>query len=244
MHHTRGGVIAGYERWERFKTKGLSRYAHDRNDPLKDGVSRMSAYLHYGQVSPFRLAREASALPGKGPEKYLDELLVWRELAHTYCFHREDHDTVETLPGWARETLAAHERDPRPALFDRATLAAARTGDRLWDAAQTSLLVHGELHNNVRMTWGKALLSWTPDAKTALEHLIDLNHRYALDGRDPSSYGGILWCLGQFDRPFQPERPILGTVRPRPTRQHAKRLDVERYARMVARPALGLDEPR
>ena len=41
--------------------------------------------------------------------------------------------------------------------------------------------------------------------------MIDLNHRYALDGRDPASYGGLLWCLGQFDRPFEPETNIFGT---------------------------------
>ena len=28
---------------------------------------------------------------------------------------------------------------------------------------------------------------------------IDLNHRYALDGRDPASFGGLLWCFGAFD---------------------------------------------
>ena len=55
------------------------------------------------------------------------------------------------------------------------------------DAAQRSLLLHGELHNNVRMTWGKAFLNWTADADTAWEKMVDLNHRYALDGRDPAS---------------------------------------------------------
>jgi photolyase PhrII len=236
--HTPGGETAGHERWSRFRDQGLDRYASRRNDPLRDGVSRMSAYLHYGQVSPFRLAREAAARGGKGAEKFLDELLVWRELAYTYCFYHEDHESIDTLPGWARETLAAHETDPRPALFSHETLSRAKTGDLLWDAAQQSLLIHGELHNNVRMTWGKALLSWTPDARRALELLIDLNHRYALDGRDPASYGGLLWCLGQFDRPFRPENRILGSVRSRPTSAHAGRLDVERYRRRTATPAL------
>ena len=38
------------------------------------------------------------------------------------------------------------------------------------------------------MTWGKALVGWTRDAAHALRVLIDLNNRYALDGRDPASY--------------------------------------------------------
>jgi predicted NAD/FAD-dependent oxidoreductase len=66
--------------------------------------------------------------------------------------------------------------------------------------------------------------------------MIDLNHRYALDGRDPASYGGILWCLGQFDRPFPPARPILGTVRDRSTSDHAKRLDPDRFWEHTTRP--------
>lgn len=63
--------------------------------------------------------------------------------------------------------------------------------------------------------------------------MIDLNHRYALDGRDPASYGGILWCLGQFDRPFQPAQPIFGTVRSRPTSEHATRLNPTLLAQRV-----------
>ena len=57
---TVGGSTAGYARWARFKTKGLSQYAKCRNNALIDGVSRMSAYLHYGMVSPMQLARDAA----------------------------------------------------------------------------------------------------------------------------------------------------------------------------------------
>jgi photolyase PhrII len=234
--HTVGGSRAGYARWESFKATRLRRYADDRNNALLDGVSRMSAYLHYGMVSPLRIAREAALIRGPGAEKYLDELLVWRELAYAFCRYRPDHESLTALPRWAVETLRAHETDPRPALYDWETLARGRTGDRLWDAAQTSLLMQGELHNNVRMTWGKAFLNWTATAADALRLMIDLNHRYALDGRDPASYGGLLWCLGQFDRPHHPTRPVYGTVRVRPTQEQAARLDPDRYFAKVSRP--------
>lgn len=235
--HTRGGSTAGYERWEHFKRNGLSGYARRRNNPLLEhGTSRLSPYLHYGMVSPFRIAREAAQSQAAGAEKYLDELLIWRELAHAFCFYRSQHETLDALPDWARDTLQAHAPDPRPSLHSWETLARGRTGDALWDAAQRSLLVHGELHNNVRMTWGKALPQWMRDPQSALSMMIDLNHRYALDGRDPASYGGLLWCLGQFDRPFSPARPILGTVRDRSTAEHARRLDVDRYVQHVTRP--------
>jgi hypothetical protein len=230
-----GGEAAALARWEAFREKGLGRYAETRNDAAGlDGVSRLSPYLHFGMVSAARIAREARAAGGAGAARYLDELLTWRELAWSFCFHRPDHASVTAIPGWARESLAraqaARDLPPREAIERGAT------GDPLWDLAQRSLLAHGELHNNVRMTWGKRLLEWTRSPEEGLALAEELNHRWALDGRDPSSYGGLLWCLGQFDRPFPPERPLLGLVRPRPTAEHAKRLGLERYARAVNRP--------
>ncbi len=233
---TCGGSTAGYQRWEAFKTTRLAKYARDRNDALLDGASRMSAYLHYGMVSPLRIAREAAAIPGAGADKYLDELLIWRELAYAFCRYQPNHETMTAIPQWAVETLTQHERDERPILHDWETLSRGQTADALWNAAQRSLLLRGELHNNVRMTWGKALLHWTASAAEALRLMIDLNHRYALDGRDPASYGGILWCLGQFDRPFFPPKPIFGTVRTRPAEEHAARLDSRKYSAKVTRP--------
>ena len=94
-----------------------------------------------------------------------------------------------------------------------------------------------ELHNNVRMTWGKAIPAWTRTPEEVRRTLVAMNHRHALDGRGPSSYGGLYWCLGLFDRPFTPEQPILGTVRTRPTSVHASRLDLDAYAARVSRPA-------
>lgn len=231
-----GGEAAARARWEAFRDNGLARYAGARNDAADlDGVSRLSPYLHFGMLPAARVAREARAAGGAGAAKYLDELLTWRELAWSFCFHRPDHASVTAIPGWARESLARAQAAPRD-LPSREAIERGTTGDPLWDLAQRSLLAHGELHNSVRMTWGKKLLEWTRSPEEALALAEELNHRWALDGRDPSSYGGILWCLGQFDRPFPPERPLLGLVRPRPTEEHAKRLGLERYARVVNRP--------
>lgn len=231
-----GGSQAGYERWNRFKEKDLRGYAKKRNNALIDGVSRMSAYLHYGMVSPLRIARESAAIDNAGSEKYLDELLIWREMAYAFCFHRDDHDQWSAIPEWAQQTLEDHAGDLRHEIYTWEQLARGETQDDFWNAAQKSLLLNGELHNNVRMTWGKALLDWLETPQLALQTIIDLNHRYALDGRDPASYGGILWCLGQFDRPFEPPKNILGTVRPRPTSQHASRLDTSKFLAKVSTP--------
>jgi predicted NAD/FAD-dependent oxidoreductase len=238
---TPGGSEAGYRRWRTFLRAGLGRYHRLRNDAAvawPQGVSRISPYLHHGHVSPFRIAREAKATGGEGSDKFLDELLVWRELAFNFCFYHEDPESLEALPAWARKTLEEHREDTRPAILDDETLARSLTGDGLWDLAQDSLRIHGELHNNLRMTWAKAIPQWRPDPESALRTLISLNHRYALDGSDPNSYGGLLWSLGLFDRPF-PESPVTGKLRVRSTRQHALRLDVETCRRRITRPAAG-----
>ena len=232
----RGGSRAGWARWEAFRDEGLSRYAADRNDPLLDGTSRLSPWLHYGMVSPAAVARDAVAAGGKGGRKYVDELVVWRELAHTWCLYQREHETLAALPSWAQATLQAHASDPRPFAPSLDRLHRGDTGVAVWDLAQRSLLRDGWLHNNVRMTWGKALLEWSPTPQEALRRLIDLNHRYALDGRDPASYGGLLWCLGQFDRPF-PEAPVRGTVRGRSVAGHAKRLDLDAWAARIGQRA-------
>jgi len=234
---TEGGARAGLARWARFREQALERYALDRDDAaLADSVSRMSAYLGHGMVSPLRIAREAQADLGSraGAGKYLEELLVWRELAYQWCRHSPSHGSIDALPAWARRTLRAHALDERR-IVGRRSLSRGRTGDPLWDLAQRSLVAHGELHNNLRMTWGKAVPLWTRSPDAALATLLELNNRFALDGGDPASYGGVLWCLGLFDRAFTPEVAVLGSVRPRSSAVHASRLDLDAYARIVSR---------
>jgi len=241
---TVGGSEAGYARWYEFRESHLRNYHRQRNDAAKpEAVSRMSAYLHHGHVSPFRLGREALETGGEGADKFLDELFVWRELSHNFCFNRTLEDpsgasleTSAALPGWAVETLRSHRSDERPTTYSWEQLAHGDTDSELWNACQHSLLRHGELHNNLRMSWGKAVPLWTRSPGIALDTLIDLNHRYALDGNNPNSYGGLLWCLGQFDRPFEPEQPVLGTIRPRDLESHAERIDLKRYTDWVTRP--------
>jgi predicted NAD/FAD-dependent oxidoreductase len=239
---TSGGSRAARARWDDFRRTRLADYARDRNDAALRGTSRMSAYLRYGMISPMRVAREADearATCGEGAEKFLDELLVWRELSYHWCRHEPAHAAYEALPAWARRTLELHRLDARD-VRPRETLARGATGDRLWDLAQRSLVVHGELHNNVRMTWGKTIPGWCRTPEDALATLVELNNRFALDGADPSSYGGLLWCLGLFDRPFSPESPVLGAVRARSTDGHAARFDTASFERIVRRPAHAL----
>jgi deoxyribodipyrimidine photo-lyase len=77
--------------------------------------------------------------------------------------------------------------------------------------------------------WGKKILEWTPSPREALEVMIELNNKYALDGRDPNSYSGIMWCLGRYDRAWGPERPIFGKVRYMSSENTVRKVRVNEY---------------
>jgi deoxyribodipyrimidine photo-lyase len=155
--------------------------------------------------------------------------VTWRELAYVFCHHDPDHATWDALPPWARKTLTDHGRDPRPVLYARAELEAAATHDPIWNAAQRQLVAEGRIHNYLRMLWGKKILEWSKSPREALATLIELNNKYAVDGRDPNSYSGILWTLGLFDRPWGPVRPIFGTIRYMSSDATKKKLDMDEY---------------
>jgi deoxyribodipyrimidine photo-lyase len=55
-----------------------------------------------------------------------------------------------------------------------------------------------------------------------------------LDRRDPNSYSGIFWCLGLYDRPWSPERPIFGAVWYMNSANTARKFRVEEYLRKYA----------
>ncbi|HET6344389.1 MAG TPA: deoxyribodipyrimidine photolyase, partial [Myxococcota bacterium] len=170
---------------------------------------------------------------GASAEAFLDQLVTWRELGFNMCSQEPRYDRYASLPGWARDTLAQHTADPRDKLYGLATLEAGDTQDPVWNAAQRQLVREGRLHNYLRMVWGKRVLEWTRDPEEALAVLIELNNKYALDGRDPNSYSGIFWTFGRYDRPW-PERPIFGKIRYMSSANTVRKLRMKRYLQTFA----------
>jgi deoxyribodipyrimidine photo-lyase len=132
----------------------------------------------------------------------------------TFDFSPGGKPTLDVvLPEWARATLRKHEADTREHIYELADFENAATHDPLWNAAQRELVATGRIHNYLRMLWGKKVLEWSPSPTEAYAVLEHLNNKYAIDGRDPNSYTGILWCFGLFDRPWAPERQVYGSIR-------------------------------
>ncbi len=175
--------------------------------------------------------RQARRMVGasSAAEAFLDELVTWRELGYNMCAHRDDYNQYESLPDWARTTLEKHARDRRQRIYSLRQLERSETYDPLWNAAQRQLVREGRMHNYLRMLWGKKILEWTPSPREALAVMLELNNKYAVDGRDPNSYSGIFWCLGRYDRPWGPERKIFGKVRYMSSENTARKLSVAGY---------------
>ncbi|KAK7233434.1 hypothetical protein SO694_00105069 [Aureococcus anophagefferens] len=227
-----GGSTFAKRRWASYKQRGLASYGKRRNDATSvNAVSRLSAHVHYGCIPVFLMARDAQAARA---DKFLDELLVFREMGYAFCGKHEAAiaaDAYSTLPAWARTQLADHAADARRVVGPE-RLERGESGDVMWDAMQRCLIRHGELHNNLRMTWGKAFLRWAPTPRAAFDLAMRLNDAYALDGLDPNSYAGVAWCFGGFDGPKKPKTtPITGSLRARPTSTHARIRD--RYVALV-----------
>jgi deoxyribodipyrimidine photo-lyase len=167
-------------------------------------------------------------------EGFLDELITWRELGYNLTSKRDDYDLYESLPSWALQSLELHESDDREFVYGLDAFERADTHDPLWNAAQRQLITEGRIHNYLRMLWGKKILEWSETPRDALAAMIELNNKYALDGRNPNSYSGIFWVLGRYDRPWHPEREIYGVVRYMSSENTARKMRVKDYVRKFA----------
>jgi deoxyribodipyrimidine photo-lyase len=247
---TVGGAAAGQRALKSFLESRLVHYEQARNEPEQEVTSGLSPYLHFGHVSvhqvfaeitradrwsPDRIAAKPTGSArgwwGASPEveSFLDELITWREVGFNMCWQRDDYDRYESLPEWARKTLAEHAHDRREYVYSLAEFDAAETHDPLWNAAQRQLVREGRIHNYLRMVWGKKILEWSASPEKAAEIMIELNNRYALDGRNPNSYSGIFWCLGRYDRAWGPQRPVFGKIRYMSSENTARKVRVKGY---------------
>jgi deoxyribodipyrimidine photo-lyase len=209
------GEVAARRHLRCFVTGKLRDYPERRNDPVQDGQSDLSPYLHFGQVSAQRVALEVSASSAcrKARSAFLEELIVRRELADNYCLYTADYDRTSAFAPWAQRTLAEHLADIRHYRYTMADWDGAATHDNLWNAAQRQVVLRGKMHGYLRMYWAKKILEWTSGPEEAMEVAITLNDRYELDGRDPNGYAGIAWSIGGVHDRAWGSRPVFGKVR-------------------------------
>jgi len=209
------GSKAGGKVLEKFMWERLKEYHTGRNDPALHVLSNLSPYLHFGQLSPQRVALEITDIPDYDDSRaaFLEELIIRRELADNFCWYNDQYDQFHGFPDWAQSTLNMHRYDEREYIYSPEQFESANTHDMIWNAAQLELRHQGKVHGYMRMYWAKKILEWSPEPETALSTAIHLNDRFSIDGRDPNGYTGIAWSLGGVhDRPWF-ERPVFGKIR-------------------------------
>jgi deoxyribodipyrimidine photo-lyase len=228
-----GGTSEALRLLDEFVSHRLADYPTLQGSPDREGTSRLSPYLHFGHISPvtIALAVRAARVSEPSKEKFLDELITWRELAINFVRFNPVYDSIECAEPWAHRSLAAHAANPRPILYTRLQLERAETHDELWNAAQFQMLHLGWMHNYMRMYWAKKILEWSPSPQSAYQTALYLNDKYFLDGRDPGGYAGVAWAIaGKFDRPWF-DRPIFGTIRYMSGAAAARKFDAAKYIR-------------
>ena len=164
------------ERVDAFLEEAVGDYKKDRDFPGEDGTSRMSPYLHFGQVSPRMLWHAASeAVSRHGvSEKGVDawqRQLVWRDFAMHLLYHEPHLDRkpmqekFHAFP-WEEnsEGLRAWQR--------------GETGYPIVDAGMRALWATGWMHNRVRMIVASFLVKdlrihWLEGAEWFWDTLVD-----------------------------------------------------------------------
>lgn len=206
------GEDAANAQLQHFIEHGLKNYAN-RNEYDSQGQSYLSAYLHFGMLSPLKMIRDVENSQHENAPLFVEEALVRRELAENYCYYCKDYDSIKGAWTWAQNTLNQHINDPREYTYTLEKFEKAETHDDLWNFCQMKVVTDGYLHSYLRMYWAKMVLYWTNTPQDAIDLLIHLNDKYMLDGRDPNGYTGIMWSVAAVhDRPWF-DRPVIGLVR-------------------------------
>jgi deoxyribodipyrimidine photo-lyase len=172
------GEVGAQRRLRTFIRSGMSGYPVGRNRPDRDGVSRLSPHLHFGEIGPRQVLRaittHAATHPEPGiiaaAEEYVRQI-GWREFAHHLLYHFPQTPTQPLRPEFR---AFPWRRDPRRLhAWQR-----ARTGYGIVDAGMAELWTTGWMHNRVRMIVASflvkdLLLPWREGARWFWDTLVD-----------------------------------------------------------------------
>ncbi len=234
VHWMQPGEAAAGKMLDAFIATRLDHFRDLRNDPSRNCLSNMSPYLHFGQISPQKIAHRVVESLSPSTEAFLEELFVRRELAMNFVHYNQGYDSYGALPSWCRKTLDEHRADRREYLYTKKQLEQATTHDPCWNAAQNEMVITGKMHGYMRMYWGKKILEWSSTPEKAHSIALELNNKYNLDGRDPGGFTGVAWCFGKHDRAWG-ERPVFGKIRYMNEKGLRRKFDIDEYIRRIGK---------
>ncbi|NCC38473.1 MAG: deoxyribodipyrimidine photo-lyase [Gammaproteobacteria bacterium] len=170
------GEDAANARTAHFLSESLHRYGHDRDRPDHDGTSRLSAHLHFGEISPRRLlsmVRDTLGDPCAEPAEPFMRELGWREFAHHLIYHFGHTTDAPLDPRFAALPWREQNAEALLAAWQRGA-----TGIPLVDAGMRQLWHTGWMHNRVRMVVASFLtknlrLPWQAGTRWFWDTLVD-----------------------------------------------------------------------
>ena len=184
------GEEEALSRLQKYLYKNILRYAQDRNDPIIDGTSRLSAYLASGIISPKRCILEALKINNfeldsgeKGVVKWIDEI-VWREFYKNIMFSFPKVSKNQPFQDYTKSINWRFDDEEFSAWKE------GETGFPIIDSAIKQLLTEGWMHNRLRMVvamfFTKNMLhDWRLGEAFFMQNLID--------GDFSSNNGGWQW---------------------------------------------------
>ncbi len=166
------GERGGMARLREFLDEGLGDYKQRRDFPADTVTSNLSAFLHWGDISPRQVWYETIRHAGwtDASEKFLKEL-VWREFAYHVFYHLPD---LPETPMYARfKAFPWADDDGMLACWQQ-----GRTGYPMVDAGMRELWQTGHMHNRVRMVTASflvkhLLLPWQAGEAWFWDTLVD-----------------------------------------------------------------------
>lgn len=224
-----GGEKEAFKRLDHFIKNNL-RFYSDKG-PDNEVSSKLSPYLHFGQISPLEILYEIERVKKFSKEKneFLEEVIIRRELAINFVYYNKNYDSWKGITyDWAYKTLEKHLSDTRTYLYSEQELEEFNTHDIYWNACQRQLVSTGYMESYMRMYWCKKILEWSENPEIAYKIAIKLNNKYLYDGRDPNSYAGVAWCFGKHDRAWR-EREIFGKIRYMNSEGLKRKYNMEKY---------------
>lgn len=168
------GEEYAHQRLDSFLDEGLNGYKEGRDFPCKLNVSRLSPYLHFGEISPNYVWYKLQLSDGLKHSKDIDHFcseLGWREFSYYLLYY---------FPNLPKQNLN-RKFDAFPWSQDLNLLRCWQTGQTgipIVDAGMRELWQTGYIHNRVRMIVGSflvknLLLHWHNGERWFWDCLVD-----------------------------------------------------------------------
>ena len=154
--HWSMGEEAAHKRLEIFLSQGLGNYKEGRNFPAKPFTSRLSPYLHFGNISPNQAWYAARSIGDNPDIDCFCSELGWREFSYSQLFHHPGLPHENWQKKFDRFPWLQPDNDPRKAALK--AWQTGQTGIPLVDAGMRELWQTGYMHNRVRMVTGSFLV--------------------------------------------------------------------------------------